>query len=98
MSAIAVTAHGSTLDPRPSTGGAAPTAAPHRWQNLAPAVSDDRHAAHSAPSNGAPHSAQNRPPVDVAPQLPHRRPAAAGASIDADADGRSDEGAVMPVS
>ena len=109
MSAIAVTAHGSKVALRPSMGDAAPTAVPHRWQNLAPAVSDERHAAQSAPSNGAPQSAQNRPPVDAAPQFPHRRPAAGPPSeatagvvlawpLGVDADGRSDEGAVMRVS
>ncbi len=82
MSAIDAMAQGSVLDPRASQGGAAPTAEPQRWQNLAPEVSDDRQAAQRAPSKGAPHSAQNRPPEDVAPQLPHVRSAGgAGAGV-----------------
>jgi hypothetical protein len=60
-------AHGSVAETRGSDGRE-PTAAPQRWQNFAPAVSDERHAAHTAPSNGAPHEEQKRPPLDGALQ------------------------------
>ena len=63
--AIDAMAHGRVADTRGSEERE-PTAAPHRWQNLAPAVSDERHAAQTAPSNGAPHEEQKRPPVDGA--------------------------------
>jgi hypothetical protein len=61
--AIDATAHGSVADTRGSEERE-PTAAPHRWQNFAPALSEDRQAAQTAPSNGAPHEEQKRPPVD----------------------------------
>jgi hypothetical protein len=35
-------------------------------------VSAERQPAHTAPSNGAPHSAQNRPPALDAPQVAQR--------------------------
>jgi hypothetical protein len=59
-------AHGRVAEMRGSDVGREPTAAPQRWQNFAPADSDERHAAQSAPSNGAPHEEQKRPPVDGA--------------------------------
>jgi hypothetical protein len=65
MTAIDATAHGSVAETRGSDGRE-PTAAPQRWQNFAPGESDERHAAHTAPSNGAPHEEQKRPPVDGA--------------------------------
>jgi hypothetical protein len=47
---------------RDSRGGfAVPTAAPHRWQNLAPGVSCAEHDAHDAPASAAPQFAQYRP-------------------------------------
>jgi len=63
--AIDATAQGSVAETRGSEGRE-PTAAPQRWQNLAPALSDERQAAQTAPSNGAPHEEQKRPPVDGA--------------------------------
>jgi hypothetical protein len=71
MRAIDATAHGTVDVDRGSADGAAPTAVPQRWQNLAPAVSDDRQAGQIAPSNGAPHDEQNRPPVDGVEQTGH---------------------------
>jgi RNA polymerase sigma-70 factor (ECF subfamily) len=65
MTAMDATAHGSVAETRGSDGRE-PTAAPQRWQNFAPAESDERQAAHTAPSNGAPHEEQKRPPVDGA--------------------------------
>ena len=65
MTAIDATAHGSVAETRGSDGRE-PTAAPQRWQNFAPAESDERQAAHTAPSNGAPHEEQKRPPLDSA--------------------------------
>jgi len=71
MRAIDATAHGMVDVDRGSDDGAAPTAVPQRWQNFAPAVSDDRQAGQIAPSNGAPHDEQNRPPVDGVEQTGH---------------------------
>lgn len=65
MTAIDAMAHGSVAVTRGSDGRE-PTAAPHRWQNFALAESDERQAAHTAPSNGAPHEEQKRPPLDSA--------------------------------
>src|SRR5687767_9421369 len=68
-SAIPATAQGSAL-PTPSARGVgafSPTGVPHRWQNLAPGVSDARHVAHATPCSGVPQLAQNRP-LASAPQ------------------------------
>jgi hypothetical protein len=65
MTAIEATPQGSVAETRGSDGRD-PTAAPQRWQNFAPAESDERQAAQTAPSNGAPHEEQKRPPVDGA--------------------------------
>jgi hypothetical protein len=66
ITAIEATAHGRVAEMRGSDVGREPTAAPQRWQNFAPADSEERQAVHSAPSNGAPHDEQKRPPVDGA--------------------------------
>jgi hypothetical protein len=47
------------------TGGWAPTGVPHRWQNFAPGVSDERQPAQVAPESDAPHEAQNWPAADA---------------------------------
>src|SRR5690348_12636709 len=63
-SAMPATAHGRAVA-KPVccawAAGAAPTAVPHRWQNFAPAVSDEPQPEQGAPSSGAPQLAQKRP-------------------------------------
>ena len=90
---MAATAHGSALPP-PRAGAAAlpraPAAVPHRWQNLAPAVSGARQAAQVAPCSDAPQFAQKCPPPAV-PQLGQvaepvepGEPVVVGAGVDGD--------------
>jgi hypothetical protein len=50
--------------------GVLPTAVPQRWQNFAPGVSSERHAAQAASATAAPQLEQKRP-VTGAEQLGH---------------------------